>query len=65
MSWSTGSGLLLDIWPLVKEAISDEEHRKSFGKELVGIFIANDIDPYDIHEVDPELDAIVSSIYDD
>ena len=65
MSWSTGSSLLLDIWPIVKETIKDEEHRKNFGKDLVNVFLAHDIDAYDIDGVDPELDAIVSSIYAD
>jgi hypothetical protein len=65
MSWRTGTSLLLDIWPIVKETIKDDEHRKIFGKDLVSIFLEHDIDAYDIDGVDPELDAIVVSIYDD
>ena len=65
MSWSTGSELLLNIWPIVKEKITDEDHRKSFGKDLVLIFIAHDIDTYDIDGTDPELDEILRVIYCD
>ena len=51
------------VWPMVKEKITDEDHRKSFGKDLVSIFIAHDIDTYDVDGKDSELDEIVRVIY--
>jgi hypothetical protein len=62
MSWRVGSSIFVDIYPIVKERITDDKHRKEFLASLVQLFLSNDMDAYDISEVDDELDAILSEI---
>lgn len=63
MSWRTGSLLFLEIYPVIKQHLGEDKNNEEFLKSLVQLFLAHDIDPYDISDVDSELDDILKSIY--
>ena len=55
MSWRAGSKLFADIWPLVQNHIPDDEFRVEFTARLLGLFVEQDMDPYDIEDLHPEI----------
>jgi hypothetical protein len=57
MSWRSGSKLFAEVWPLVQANIPDAEHRIEFTAELLRLFAANDMDPYDVEDIHPEVRA--------
>jgi hypothetical protein len=57
LSWRAGSELFAELWPLVQANITDPELRKEFTAELLQLFVANDMDPYDVEDIDPEIRA--------
>ena len=59
MSWRTGSKLFLEIWPSVKTNITDYEERVRFTAALVRIFVNEDMDPWDIEDVHPDIRAAI------
>ncbi len=64
MSWRTGASILVQIWPTVKEEITDKEHLLKFGKELYQVFDNNDIDFMDVLGEDEDLDKIIKAVYE-
>ena len=62
MSWRTGSRLFWDFWPKVKAGIPDEDHRATFARDLVNLFLDNDVDPCEMVGGDPEIDHIMAEI---
>lgn len=59
MSWRTGSKLFLEIWPSIKANIPDREERTEFTAELVRLFVKEDMDTWDIEDVDPDIRAAI------
>lgn len=65
MSWRTGSKLFLDIWPAIKENIPDRGQRIDFTAALIGVFVNEDMDTWDIEDVDPDIrSAILKAGYE-
>lgn len=63
MSWRSGSSLFIKLWPIIVSEIDDVEMRKEFGKELMHIFLNNDVDPADFEGFDPEVDEILEECF--
>jgi hypothetical protein len=59
VSWRTGSRLFLDIWPAIKRRITDREERIEFTADLIRAFSKQDMDTYDIEDVDPDIRAAI------
>ena len=57
MSWRSGSKLFIEIWPAVQANIPDRQLRIEFTAELLRLFVENDMDPYDVEDVHPEVRA--------
>lgn len=57
MSWRTGSELFIEMWKLVQKYIPDDAHRVEFTSRLLTIFEDNDMEPYDIEDVHPDIRA--------
>jgi hypothetical protein len=57
MSWRTGSTLFLEIWPHVQTNIPDREERIDFTAKLLQLFVDEDMDPYDVEDVHPDIRA--------
>ncbi len=57
MSWRTGSTLFLEMWPLVQKRIPEREERVAFTAKLLGIFVQEDMDPFDVEDVHPDIRA--------
>jgi hypothetical protein len=57
MSWRTGSTLFIEMWPLIQKNISDREERVEFTAQLLEIFINQDMDPFDVEDVHPDIRA--------
>jgi hypothetical protein len=57
MSWRTGSKLFLEIWPAIKANIRDREERIEFTARLLKVFTADDMDPWDVEDVDSDIRA--------
>ena len=65
MSWRTGSKLFLEMWPLIKANIKDPEERIEFTASLIRVFVQEDMDTWDIEDVDPDIrKAIVEAGYE-
>jgi hypothetical protein len=57
MSWRTGSKLFIEIWPAIKANIVDREERIEFTSKLLRLFVDDDMDTYDVEDVDPDIRA--------
>jgi hypothetical protein len=57
MSWLTGSRLFIEIWPLIRSNIRDPEERIEFTARLLRLFCDEDMDPWDVEDVHPEIRA--------
>jgi hypothetical protein len=55
MSWRTGSTIFLEIWPILQARIEEDEERIEFTAELLKLFVACDMDVYDVEDVHPEI----------
>jgi len=65
MSWRTGSKIFLEIWPAIKASITNHEERVRFTAELIRVFVEEDMDTWDIEDVDPDIRrAIVTAGYE-
>lgn len=65
MSWSQGSTILSQIWPIVVEELKDDKNfSREFGSELFSLFVKYDMDFADIIDFDPLLNEIISEAYD-
>ena len=59
MSWRTGSKLFLELWPLVKANIADREERVRFTAERLRLFVNEDMDTWDVEDVDADIPAAI------
>lgn len=57
MSWRSGSKLFADIWPLIQSNIPSSEHRIEFTARLLKLMVRDDMDPYDVEDIHPEIRA--------
>ena len=57
MSWRSGSRLFIEIWPAVRANIPDRQLRIEFTAELLRLFVENDMDSWDVEDVDPDIRA--------
>ena len=55
MSWRSGSKLFTDIWPHIQENIPDRDHRIEFTGFLLQRMVHDDMDPYDVEDIHPEV----------
>lgn len=61
MSWRSGSQLFIDIWPAIQANISDRQHRIEFTGKLLTLFVEDDMDPWDVEDVHPDIRAAMRS----
>ena len=54
MSWRTGAELFSEIWPLIQSKVKPEQ-REDFLQEIIAVFLDNDVDPYDLEDLHPEV----------
>jgi len=57
MSWRTGSKLFAEMWPLIQEHITDREHRIEFTANLLKQMVRDDMDPFDVEDIHPDVRA--------
>ncbi len=62
MSWRAGSKLFTEMWPLIQAGIVDRGHRIDFTARLLQILIDDDMDPYDVEDVHPDVRAALRKI---
>jgi hypothetical protein len=62
MSWRTGSKLFLEIWPLIQANIPERDDRIDFTGRLLQVFVREDMDPYDVEDVHPEIRAAMRRV---
>ncbi len=62
MSWRTGASLFWQIWPKIKAAIPDPEHRADFTRRMLSLFLDDDVDPGDLRGQDPEIDRLMDEL---
>lgn len=55
MSWRTGRDLFIEIWPLIEKHIPDSEERIEFTARILSSFVADDMDPWDVEDVHPDI----------
>ena len=51
-----------ELWPKVKAAMPEPEHRANFTRGLLTLFLDHDVDPCDLRSVDPEIDRLMEEI---
>ena len=57
MSWRTGSKLFIEIWPAIQANIPNREHRIEFTGRLLQLFVDDDMDPFDVEDLHPDVRA--------
>ena len=57
MSWRSGSKLFIEIWPFIQANIPDRQYRIRFTAKLLTLFVHDDMDPYDVEDVHPDIRA--------
>jgi hypothetical protein len=57
MSWRSGSKLFVEIWPAIQANITDRQHRIEFTAKLLTLFEEDDMDPYDVEDIHPDIRA--------
>ncbi len=57
MSWRSGSGLFIEMFPLVQKYIPDDEVRIEFLADLLQVFVKGDMDTYDVEDVHADIRA--------
>ena len=57
MSWRGGSKLFTEMWPLIQANIPNNEHRIEFTASLLTLMAENDMDPYDVEDIHPDVRA--------
>ncbi len=57
MSWRSGSKLFSEMWPLIQSNITDREHRVEFTAHLLKRMVRDDMDPYDVEDIHPDVRA--------
>jgi hypothetical protein len=49
--------LFIEIWPAVQANIPDRQLRIEFMGKLLPLFVEDDMDPYDVEDVHPDIRA--------
>jgi len=62
MSWRTGASIFWELWPKVKAAIPNPEHRADFARGQLRLFLDYDVDPGDLRGTDPEVDRLMDEV---
>src|SRR5438093_766959 len=62
MSWRTGSKMFAEMWPLIQANIADREHRIDFTGRLLELFVHDDMDPFDVEDIHPEVRAAMRRV---
>ncbi len=62
MSWRSGSKLFIEMWPLIQSNIPDREHRIEFTGRLLELFVDDDMDPFDVEDLHPEIRAAMRQV---
>lgn len=62
MSWRMGGKLFVEIWPVIEANITERAQRIAFTAQLLKLFIQNDMDPWDVEDVHPEVRAAMRRI---
>jgi len=62
MSWRTGSKLFIEIWPIIRSNIEGRDERIEFTGRLLRLFVDDDMDPYDVEDVDPDIRAAMRKV---
>ena len=62
MSWHTGVSIFWELWPKVKAAIPNPEHRADFARGQLRLFLDYDVDHADLYGQDPEIDRLIEEI---
>jgi hypothetical protein len=57
MSWRNGSKLFAEMWPLIQENVTDREHRIDFTGRLLELLTHDDMDPFEVEDIHPEVRA--------
>lgn len=59
MSWRSGSKLFTEKWPRIQANCPDRYARISLTARLIEVFIDEDMDPWDIEDLHPEVRAAI------
>ena len=62
MSWRTGSQLFIEMWPLIQANITDNEDRIEFTGQLLQVFVREDMNPWDVEDVHPDIRAAMRHV---
>jgi hypothetical protein len=62
MSWSSGSKLFIEIWPFIQSNIPDREHRIDFIGNLLKLMVRDDMDPFDVEDIHPDVRAAMRRV---
>ena len=62
MSWRTGASIFWELWPKIKAALPEPEHRADFVRGQLRLFLDNDVDPCDLRGQDPKIDRLMDEI---
>jgi hypothetical protein len=62
MSWRTGSKMFAEMWPLIQANMPDRETRIDFTGRLLELFVHDDMDPFDVEDIHPDIRAAMRRV---
>jgi hypothetical protein len=62
MSWRTGGKLFAEIWPAIQANIPDQNERIELTGALLQLFIARDMDPWDVEDIHADVRSAMRKI---
>ena len=62
MSWRTGAELFAEMWPLIQARVKPASLRKEFLRDVLAVFLKNDVDPGDLEDLHAEVARALESL---
>jgi hypothetical protein len=50
------------MWPLIQANITNREHRIEFTGKLLKLMVEDDVDPFDVEDIHPEVRAAMRQV---
>jgi hypothetical protein len=54
--------MFAEMWPLIETNIPDREHRIDFTSHLLELFVHDDMDPFDVEDIHPDIRAAMRCV---
>jgi hypothetical protein len=50
------------MWPLIQAKVKQAAHRKEFLRDILAVFLDNDVDPHDLEDIHAEVSRALAAL---